>query len=161
MREDEQVADAMGISTTKYKLLAFAMGGAIGSLGGALFAVQIGSLTPASFEILISITALAVVILGGLGSLPGVAVGALVLIGLPGLLREFEEYRLLVYGAVLVAIMILRPQGLVPNVRRSRELQEEERTQDAWAQEIADREEVYASVVAGGNLGAEVEEDIE
>jgi branched-chain amino acid transport system permease protein len=162
MREDEQVADAMGISTTKYKLLAFAIGGAIGSLGGALFAVQIGSLTPASFEILISITALAVVILGGLGSLPGVAVGALVLIGLPGLLREFEEYRLLVYGGVLVAIMILRPQGLVPNLRRSRELKEEERTQDAWAaQEIADREEVYATVVAGGNLGAEMEEDLE
>ncbi len=161
MREDEQVADAMGISTTRYKLLAFAIGGAIGSLGGALFAVQIGSLTPASFEILVSITALAVVILGGLGSLPGVAVGALVLIGLPGLLREFEEYRLLVYGGVLVAVMILRPQGLVPNVRRTRELQEEERTQDAWAQELADREEVYASVVAGGKLGAETEEDLE
>jgi branched-chain amino acid transport system permease protein len=111
---------------------------------------------------LISITALAVVILGGLGSLPGVAVGALVLIGLPGLLREFEEYRLLVYGGVLVAIMILRPQGLVPNLRRSRELKEEERTQDAWAaQELADREEVYATVVAGGNLGAEMEEDLE
>ena len=117
MREDEQVADAMGISTIRYKLLAFAMGGAIGSLGGALFAVNIGSLTPASFTLLISITALAVVILGGLGSIPGVVVGALVLIGLPGLLREFEEYRLLIYGAALVAIMILRPQGLIPNVR--------------------------------------------
>jgi branched-chain amino acid transport system permease protein len=161
MREDEQVADAMGVSTTKYKLLAFAMGGAIGSLGGALFAVQIGSLTPASFEFIVSITALAVVILGGLGSLPGVAVGALVLIGLPGLLREFEEYRLLIYGGVLVAIMILRPQGLIPNVRRSRELQEEERTQDAWAQELGEREEFYASVVAGGKLGAEEEEDLE
>ncbi|MGZ8585697.1 MAG: branched-chain amino acid ABC transporter permease [Actinomycetota bacterium] len=161
MREDEQVADAMGISTTKYKLLAFAMGGAIGSLGGALFAVQIGSLTPASFEIIVSITALAVVILGGLGSLPGVAVGALVLIGLPGLLREFEEYRLLIYGGALVAIMVLRPQGLVPNVRRSRELVEEERTQDSWAQELADREESYSSAVAGGNLGAGSTEDLE
>jgi branched-chain amino acid transport system permease protein len=161
MREDEQTADAMGVNTTRFKLLAFAMGGAIGSLGGALFAVQIGSLTPASFEFIVSITALAVVILGGLGSLPGVAVGALVLIGLPGLLREFEEYRLLIYGGVLVAIMILRPQGLIPNVRRSRELQEEERTQDAWAQELGEREELYASVVAGGKLGAEEEEDLE
>jgi len=159
MREDEQVADAIGISTTKYKLLAFAMGGAIGSLGGALFAVKIGSLTPASFEFLVSITALAVVILGGLGSLPGVAVGALVLMGLPGLLTEFEEYRLLIYGGVLVAIMILRPQGLVPNVRRSRELQEEERTQDQWVKEPAPSEEAYAAVVAGGNLGAETDED--
>ncbi|MGQ0670901.1 MAG: branched-chain amino acid ABC transporter permease [Actinomycetota bacterium] len=135
MREDEQVADAMGISTTRFKLLAFAIGGAIGSVGGALFAVNLGSLTPASFEILVSITALAVVILGGIGSLPGVVVGGLALIGLPGLLREFEEYRLLIYGGALVAIMVLRPQGLVPNVRRSRELQEEERAQDAWAQE--------------------------
>jgi branched-chain amino acid transport system permease protein len=154
MREDEQVADAMGVSTTRYKLLAFAMGGAVGSLGGALFAIKIGSLTPASFEILVSITALAVVILGGIGSLPGVVVGALVLIGLPGLLREFEEYRLLIYGGALVAIMILRPQGLVPNVRRMRELQEDERMQDQWAQEAAERDEV-AAAVPGGSLGAE------
>jgi branched-chain amino acid transport system permease protein len=154
MREDEQVADAMGVSTTRYKLLAFAMGGAVGSLGGALFAIKIGSLTPASFEILVSITALAVVILGGIGSLPGVVVGALVLIGLPGLLREFEEYRLLIYGGALVAIMILRPQGLVPNVRRMRELQEDERMQDQWAQEKAERGEV-AVAVPGGSLGVE------
>jgi branched-chain amino acid transport system permease protein len=162
MREDEQVADAMGISTTRYKLLAFAMGGAIGSLGGALFAVKIGSLTPASFEILVSITALAVVILGGLGSIPGVVVGALVLIGLPGLLREFEEYRLLIYGGVLVAIMVLRPQGLVPNVRRMRELQEDEMSQDVWAKPKTPEEieEAYAAVVAGGRLGAEPEEEI-
>jgi branched-chain amino acid transport system permease protein len=160
MREDEQVADAMGISTIKYKLLAFAMGGAIGSLGGALFAVSIGSLTPQSFEILVSITALAVVILGGLGSLPGVIVGALVLIGLPGLLREFEEYRLLIYGGALVAIMLLRPQGLVPNIRRSRELEEEEVTQDAWAQGATGEAEAVAAVVPGGGLGAE-DEDLE
>jgi branched-chain amino acid transport system permease protein len=133
MREDEQIANAMGVSTVRYKLLAFAMGGAIGSLGGALFAVKIGSLTPASFEVLVSISVLGIVILGGLGSLPGVIVGALVLVGLPGLLREFEEYRLLAYGAALVAVMVLRPEGIVPNVRRSRELREEERAQDAWA----------------------------
>jgi branched-chain amino acid transport system permease protein len=158
MREDEQVANAMGISTTKFKLLAFAMGGAIGSLGGALFAVSIGSLTPASFEIFVSITALAVVILGGLGSIPGVLVGALVLIGLPGLLREFEEYRLLIYGGALVAIMILRPQGLIPNVRRSRELEEEEVTQDAWARDASGDTEAVAAVLPGGGLGAERED---
>ena len=175
MREDEQVANAMGISTTKFKLLAFAMGGAIGSLGGALFAVSIGSLTPASFEIFVSITALAVVILGGLialrpddaeahrllgglGSIPGVLVGALVLIGLPGLLREFEEYRLLIYGGALVAIMILRPQGLIPNVRRSRELEEEEVTQDAWARDAKGEGEAVAAVLPGGSLGVEQED---
>src|SRR6266540_1671040 len=135
MREDEQTAEAMGVNTTRFKLLAFAMGGAIGSLGGSMFAVQIGSLTPASFGVQVSILVLGLVILGGLGSLPGVVVGALVLVGLPGLLREFEEYRGLAYGAALVAVMILRPQGLVPNVRRSRELQEEERAQDQWAHE--------------------------
>jgi branched-chain amino acid transport system permease protein len=140
MREDEQTADAMGVNTTRYKLLAFAMGGAIGSLGGAMFGVQIGSLTPASFEVQVSILVLGLVILGGMGSLPGVVTGALVLVGLPGLLREFEEYRGLAYGAALVAVMILRPQGLVPNVRRSRELQEEERAQDAWAVERQDAE---------------------
>ena len=160
MREDEQVADAMGISTTKFKLLAFALGGAIGSLGGALFAVSIGSLTPASFEIFVSITALAVVILGGLGSIPGVLVGALVLIGLPGLLREFEEYRLLIYGGALVAIMILRPQGLIPNVRRSRELEDEEVSQDAWAAAAGARSEPVAAVLPGGGLGVE-QEDLE
>jgi branched-chain amino acid transport system permease protein len=132
MREDEQVAEAMGISTVKYKLLAFGTGAAIGSLSGSLFAVQIGSLSPASFTILVSITALAIVILGGMGSLPGVVLGALVLIGLPGFLTEFQDYQLLIYGAVLVGIMILRPQGLIPNVRRMQELQEEERAQDQW-----------------------------
>jgi len=160
MREDEQVADAMGVSTTKFKLLAFALGGAIGSMGGALFAVSIGSLTPASFEITVSITALAVVIIGGLGSIPGVLVGALVLIGLPGLLREFEEYRPLIYGGALVAIMILRPQGLVPNVRRSRELEDEEVSQDAWSRDAKGEAEAVAAVLPGGGLGVE-REDLE
>jgi branched-chain amino acid transport system permease protein len=140
MREDEQTADAMGISTTKFKLLAFAIGGAIGSLGGALFAVKIGSLTPASFQVIVSIQVLGLVILGGMGSIPGVIVGALVLVGLPGLLREFEEYRFLAYGAAVVAVMVLRPQGLVPNVRRSRELQDEERAQDDWAKAVEEGE---------------------
>ncbi|MGZ8660967.1 MAG: branched-chain amino acid ABC transporter permease [Actinomycetota bacterium] len=152
MREDEQVADAMGISTTRFKLLAFAMGGAIGSVGGALFAVSLGSLTIASFQILVSITALAVIILGGLGSIPGVVVGALVLIGLPGLLTQFEDYRLLIYGAVLIAIMLLRPQGLVPNVRVSRELQEDERSQDQWAKHLLEQDAADAPEPTGGAL---------
>jgi branched-chain amino acid transport system permease protein len=130
----------MGISTTRFKLLAFAIGGAIGSLGGALFAVKIGSLTPASFQVIVSIQVLGLVILGGMGSIPGVIVGALVLVGLPGLLREFEEYRFLAYGAAVVAVMVLRPQGLVPNVRRSRELKAEESAQDEWARAVEEGE---------------------
>jgi branched-chain amino acid transport system permease protein len=152
MREDEQVADAMGISTTRFKLLAFAMGGAIGAVGGALFAVSLGSLTIASFQILVSITALAVIILGGLGSIPGVVVGALVLIGLPGLLTQFVDYRLLIYGAVLIAIMLLRPQGLVPNVRVSRELKEDERSQDQWAKHLLEQDATDAPEPTGGAL---------
>lgn len=133
MREDEQVAEATGVSTVRYKLLAFGVGAAIGSVSGALFAVQIGSLSPTSFSLLVSIQALAIVILGGLGSIRGVVLGAVVLIGLPGLLSEFEEFQLLIYGAVLVGIMLLRPQGLLPNTRRARELADEERAQDQWA----------------------------
>ncbi len=150
MREDEQVADAMGVSTSRYKLLGFAIGGAIGATGGALFSVKVGTVQPGSFEILGSITVLAVVILGGLGSVPGVVLGALVLLGLPGLLSQLEEYRLLIYGGSLVAIMILRPQGLVPNVRRSRELQEEERTQDAWQQIFTEKDKVEGSETPAG-----------
>ncbi len=149
MREDELAAEAMGISTVRYKLLAFAMGAAVGCLSGTLFAVQIGSLTPDSFTILVSITALAVVVLGGMGSIRGVVVGTMLLIGLPGLLDEFEEYRLLVYGAALITVMILRPQGLIPNVRRMRELQEEEVAQDQWL-----KEEAPAVTAAGGGGGS-------
>jgi branched-chain amino acid transport system permease protein len=146
MREDELAAEAMGVSSIKYKLLAFAMGAAVGCLSGTLFAVQIGSIAPASFTIIVSITALAVVILGGMGSIPGVVVGTLLLIGLPGLLDEFEEYRLLVYGAALIMVMILRPQGLVPNVRRMRELQEDEAAQDQWLK----KDEAAPPVTVGG-----------
>jgi branched-chain amino acid transport system permease protein len=149
MREDELAAEAMGISTVRYKLLAFAMGAAVGCLSGTLFAVQIGSLTPDSFTIVVSITALAVVVLGGMGSIRGVVVGTMLLIGLPGLLDEFEEYRLLVYGAALITVMILRPQGLIPNVRRMRELQEEEVAQDQWL-----KEEAPAVTAAGGGGGS-------
>jgi branched-chain amino acid transport system permease protein len=122
MREDESVAEAMGVSIIRYKLLAFAMGAGVGSLGGVFFAAKIGSIFPNSFGLLVSINVLSVIILGGLGSIPGVIVGSAVLVGLPELLREFAEFRLLIYGAILVAIMILRPEGLVPNKRRQREL---------------------------------------
>ncbi len=122
MREDESVAEAMGVSVVRFKMLAFAIGAGIGCLGGAFFAAKIGSIFPNSFGLLVSINVLAVIVLGGMGSVPGVVVGALVLVGLPELLREFAEYRLLFYGAILVAIMIFRPEGLIPNRRRRREL---------------------------------------
>ena len=154
MREDEQVAEAMGVSTVKYKLLAFAIGAAVGCIGGALFTVQIGSLTPQSFTILVSITVLAVIILGGMGSIPGVVVGAVLLIGIPNLLSEFEQFKLLIYGAVLIAIMTLRPQGVIPNLRRARELHDEDRDQDAWLKRSGD-----ASVEHGVAVGVAKEQE--
>ncbi|MEO8251780.1 MAG: leucine/isoleucine/valine transporter permease subunit [Chloroflexota bacterium] len=124
MREDEDVAEATGVNVTNYKLLAFALGASVGCLGGAVFATHLASVYPGTFDILVSITVLAIIILGGMGSIPGLVIGALVLIGLPELLREFSEFRLLVYGAVLVVMMIARPEGLLPDASRRRELHE-------------------------------------
>lgn len=130
MREDERVADSMGVNTVYYKLLAFGMGAMIASLSGALFVAKLGTVYPHSFSVLVSITALSLLIVGGIGSLPGVIVGAVVLVGLPELLREFGEYRLLMYGALLVTMMILRPEGIIPSAERARELRDEDRAQD-------------------------------
>jgi branched-chain amino acid transport system permease protein len=126
VREDEDVAQAMGIDLVRTKLAAFATGAAFSALSGAIFASKLTSIYPHSFNLLVSINVLAVIIVGGLGSIPGVIVGALVLVGLPELLREFAEYRLLVYGAVLVFMMLKRPEGLVPEARRKLELHETE-----------------------------------
>ncbi len=124
MREDEDVAQAMGIDLVRNKLLAFATGAGFAGLSGAIFASKLGSIYPHSFNILVSFNVLAVIIIGGMGSIPGVVVGALALIGLPELLREFAEYRLLVYGAALVFMMLNRPEGLWPEARRRLELHE-------------------------------------
>jgi branched-chain amino acid transport system permease protein len=122
MREDEDVAEAMGINLTTTKLLAFAMGATFAGMAGSIFAARLGSVFPNSFELLISINVLAVVIVGGLGSLPGVVLGAFMLVGLPELLREFEEYRLLMYGILLIVMMLVRPEGLWPSAITQREL---------------------------------------
>jgi branched-chain amino acid transport system permease protein len=138
LREDEDVAEAVGVDTVKAKLLAFVTGAVIASFAGALFAAKLGTVFTTSFQIVVSIIILVIVIVGGMGSLPGVIVGALVLIGIlggpnqPGLLQEFGEYKLLIYGALLVYMMLKRPEGLVPSVRRQRELHQEEFLQDAW-----------------------------
>jgi len=124
MREDEDVAEVTGVNIVNYKLLAFALGASVGCLAGAVFVTHLQSVYPGTFDVLVSITVLAIIILGGMGSIAGVIVGSLVLIGLPELLREFAEYRLLIYGGVLVVMMIARPEGLVPDVARRRELHE-------------------------------------
>lgn len=138
LREDEDVAEAVGVDTVKAKLLAFITGAVLASFAGALFAAKVGSVFATSFEILVSIVILVIVIVGGMGSIPGVIAGALVLIGVlggpnqPGLLQEFGEYKLLIYGALLVYMMLKRPEGLIPSTRRQRELHQDEFLQDAW-----------------------------
>jgi branched-chain amino acid transport system permease protein len=122
LRDDEDVAQALGINLIRSKLLAYGLGAAFAGLAGSIFAVMLGSVYPSSFQLLISINVLALIIVGGMGSLPGVALGSIALIGLPELLREFGEYRYLFYGAVLVIMMRLRPEGLWPSEARRREL---------------------------------------
>lgn len=135
MREDEPVAEVIGIDIVQAKLSAFIVGAILASFGGAIFATKIGSIFPNSFEILVSITVLVLIIVGGMGSIPGVVVGALVLVGLPELLREFAEYRLLFYGALLIYMMLQKPEGFIPAKERMRELHQEEMLQDAWLRE--------------------------
>jgi branched-chain amino acid transport system permease protein len=138
LREDEDVAEAMGINTTAVKLTAFVTGATLASFAGMIFAVKVGSVFPNSFSLLVSIIILVVVIVGGMGSIPGVIVGAIVLIGVlggptqPGLLQEFGQFKLLLYGLLLIVMMLYRPEGLWPSVRRQRELHHDEMSQDAW-----------------------------
>ena len=138
IREDEQVAEAMGINTVNAKLMAFVVGAVLASFSGAVLAAKVGSVFPTSFMILVSIIILVVVIVGGMGNIAGVMVGSFVLIGVlggpkqPGLLQEFQNFKLLIYGILLVFMMLKRPEGLVPSARRTRELHQEEFLQDAW-----------------------------
>jgi len=155
IREDETVAAAMGINVVRAKLNAFIVGAILAGLGGALFAAKVGSIFPSSFELLVSIIVLVVVIVGGMGNIPGVAVGAILLIGVlggptqPGLLAEFAEFKLLIYGALLVFMMLRKPEGLLPSIRRSRELRGEEMSQDAWLDRPGGGDEVGARPVEG------------
>jgi branched-chain amino acid transport system permease protein len=140
IREDEDVAEAIGVDTVKAKLLAFVTGATLAGFAGALFAAKVGSVFTNSFEIIVSIVILVIVIVGGMGNIVGVAAGAVVLIGVlggpqqPGLLQEFGQYKLLIYGALLVFMMLKRPEGLIPSARRAQELHQEEFLQDAWLQ---------------------------
>jgi branched-chain amino acid transport system permease protein len=124
MREDEDVAQTMGVYTLKYKVLAFAIGAAFAGLGGAIFTSRNQFTGPEDYTLLVSVNVLSLVIIGGMNSLPGVILGSLVLKGLPEILRELDDYRMLAFGALLIAMMILRPEGLWPSKRRAMELRE-------------------------------------
>jgi len=120
IREDEDAARAMGIRTGKAKILAFLVGATLAGLAGAIFVHKLGTASYDSFKFLESVTLLAAVILGGMGTIPGAVLGASLLFVLPEKLREFSDYRLFVFGLALVLIMRFRPQGLVPDrIRRA------------------------------------------
>ncbi len=119
LREDEIACQAMGIDKTRTKLTAFALGATWAGLAGVVFAAKTTFINPASFTIWESIIILCVVVLGGMGSILGVIFGALVLILVPEYLRAVSEYRMLVFGCVLVLMMVFRPGGIVSNVRRT------------------------------------------
>ncbi len=125
MREDETVARAMGINTWSYKLLAFAIGAAFAGLGGVIFASRNQFTGPQDYNLMVSFNVLASVIVGGMGSIPGVVGGAFTLKGLPEVLRELENYRVLAFGALLVVMMLIRPAGLLPTSRRKMEKMEQ------------------------------------
>ena len=111
IREDELAAACSGVPVLRLKLLAQGLGGAVAGLAGALFAAKQGTITPDSFDFILSVMVLAMVVLGGLGSIRGAVVGALLLGSLPELLRGFEQYRMLLFGLSMIIIMRLRPQG--------------------------------------------------
>ncbi|WP_131737787.1 branched-chain amino acid ABC transporter permease [Actinomadura roseirufa] len=124
IREDEDAAELMGVPTFKFKLAAFAIGAAIGGSGGVVFASQQTSITPPNFDFLVSALILAGVVLGGSGNIPGVMLGAFVVAWLPERFRGLQDYRMLIFGAVLVLMMIFRPEGLWPSRQRKAELAE-------------------------------------
>lgn len=117
IREDETAARATGINTFQSKLLALAIGAAFAGLGGVLFASRNQFTGPEDHSLMVSINVLALVIVGGMGSIPGIILGAFALKGLPEWLRELDNYRLLVFSGLLVVMMILRPEGLWPASR--------------------------------------------
>ena len=119
LREDEIACQAMGIDKTRTKLSAFALGATWAGMAGVMFAAKTTFINPASFTIWESVIILCVVVLGGMGSIVGVILGAMVLILLPEYLRAFSEYRMLLFGAILVLMMVFRPGGIITNVRQT------------------------------------------
>jgi branched-chain amino acid transport system permease protein len=124
IREDEVAAELSGVPTTWIKLLAYALGAAFASVAGAFFAAKLSYTNPNFFLFMESCIVLCIVVLGGVGSIPGIIVAAFVLIAAPEVFRELENYRMLAFGAIMTTMMIIKPEGLIPASRRRRELHE-------------------------------------
>ena len=122
MQEDEDVAQATGVHLVRTKLLAFAIGATFAGLAGQLYAARQINIFPENFSLFVSIDALALIIVGGIGSPAGIVLGALALKGLPEVLRGVDEYRIVTFAALLVIMMIVRPAGILPSARRGVEM---------------------------------------
>ncbi len=136
IREDQEAAEIMGVRTIKYKLWAFAIGAFIGGLGGVMFAGQQGFMNSQTFILQFSILVLAGVVMGGSGNIFGAILGGALISYIPDRLRGIEDpiwhtdlfgFRFAIFGAVIIAIMIFRPQGLIPSRRRAMELKDREK----------------------------------
>lgn len=126
VREDQLAAASLGIDVPRAKLLAFAVGACFGGISGVIFANMNTFISPESFGFYQSVIILGMVVFGGMGNIAGVVVGAIALTVIPEKLREYEHYRLLIFGLVLVLMMLFRPEGLLPNPRRRAELRASE-----------------------------------
>ncbi|MEA3469993.1 MAG: branched-chain amino acid ABC transporter permease [Thermodesulfobacteriota bacterium] len=135
LREDEIACQAMGIDKTKTKLIAFSLGAFWAGFVGVIFAAKTTFVNPASFTFLESAIILSIVVLGGMGSIVGVILGALILILLPEYLRALSEYRMLAFGGILVLMMVFKPEGLVSNVRRSYRFKKQSSTEQVTGHE--------------------------
>ena len=122
-REDEIAAESMGVNLIRSKLRAFAMSALFAGVAGVLFAAKTTFVSPKSFTLIESITVLLAIVLGGIGSIPGVIVGALIVTLLPEVLREFSQYRMLIFGGLLVVMMVFRPGGIIPKRRKAYRLE--------------------------------------
>jgi branched-chain amino acid transport system permease protein len=122
IREDEVAAAAMGVPVVRMKLTAFVIGACTAGVGGVIYAQQINTISPGTFGIIQSVLILCMVVIGGMGSIPGALLGAAIITLVPEIFRGFDEYRFFVFGLALVVVMAFRPQGLIPSKRRMAEL---------------------------------------
>lgn len=129
LREDELACESMGIDKTKAKLAAFALGAMWAGVAGVLFAAKTSFINPASFTFMESAMILAIVVLGGMGSIPGIIIAALAIILLPEYLRFLGDYRMILFGAALIGMMIFRPGGLLADRRRQYEFHQKDEKQ--------------------------------
>jgi branched-chain amino acid transport system permease protein len=125
IREDEVAAELSGVPTTWIKLLAYALGAAFASVAGAFFAAKLSYTNPNFFLFMESCIVLCIVVLGGVGSIPGIVIAGFILIAAPEVFRGLQNYRMLAFGAIMTIMMIIKPEGLIPATRRRRELSEE------------------------------------